>query len=299
MNGLAVGIQRFLFGLSKKILLANPLAVIADKIFMLPETELTMPLAWLGALCYTLQIYFDFSGYSDMAIGLGRMFGFHFLENFNYPYISKSIREFWRRWHISLSSWFKDYLYIPLGGSRSGPVRTYLNLLIVFVLCGFWHGASWTFVAWGLYHGFFLIIERTSFGSLAGRLWSPVRVLITFLIVMFGWVIFRSDTLPQAISFITVMLGGKQAVVDTTIISLYVDSKARFEISMALLLAFPIYPYILRLKQVLLRRTSEEPSFALSLAVHLSQLIFFVTVSYFSVISLAAGVYNPFIYFRF
>lgn len=299
MNGLAEGIQRFLLGLSKKILLANPLAVIADKIFMLPETELTMPLAWLGALCYTLQIYFDFSGYSDMAIGLGRMFGFHFLENFNYPYISKSIREFWRRWHISLSSWFKDYLYIPLGGSRSGPVRTYVNLLIVFVLCGFWHGASWTFVVWGLYHGFFLIIERTSLGSIAVRLWSPLRVLITFLIVMFGWVIFRSDTLPEAISFIAAMLGGKQAGVDTTIMSLYVDSKACFEISMALLLALPIYPQMLRLKQALLSRTPVGPGFALSLTVHLSQLIFFVTVSYFSVISLAAGVYNPFIYFRF
>ena len=299
MNDLAEGIQRFLFGLGKKILLANPLAAVADKIFMLPDTELTMPLAWLGTLCYTLQIYFDFSGYSDMAIGLGRMFGFHFLENFNYPYISKSIREYWQRWHISLSSWFKDYLYIPLGGSRVGPVRTYFNLLIVFLLCGFWHGASWTYVVWGLYHGFFLVLERTSFGSLTSRLWSPLRVLLTFLILMIGFVIFRSDTLPGAISYLAVMLGAKQTSLDTSILSLYADHKARFEISVALLLALPVYPRILRLKQLLLERTSGGGNIAVSATVHLGQLLFFVTISYFAVISLAAGVYNPFIYFRF
>jgi alginate O-acetyltransferase complex protein AlgI len=299
ISGLAAGIQRFIFGLSKKILVANPLAAIADKLFMLPETELTLPLAWLGALCYTLQIYFDFSGYSDMAIGLGRMFGFHFLENFNYPYSSKSIREFWRRWHISLSSWFKDYLYIPLGGSRTGPARTHVNLLIVFVLCGFWHGASWTFVVWGLYHGLFLILERTRFGSIASRFWSPVRILLTFLIVMFGWVIFRSNTLPEALSFLTVMLGVKQTSLDISVLSLYADHKARFEIFMALILALPIYPHILRLKQILLGRTSGGAGFAMSATVHLCQLLFFISISYFAVISLAAGVYNPFIYFRF
>jgi alginate O-acetyltransferase complex protein AlgI len=299
ISGLAAGIQRFIFGLSKKILVANPLAAIADKLFMLPETELTLPLAWLGALCYTLQIYFDFSGYSDMAIGLGRMFGFHFLENFNYPYSSKSIREFWRRWHISLSSWFKDYLYIPLGGSRTGPARTHVNLLIVFVLCGFWHGASWTFVVWGLYHGLFLILERTRFGSIASRFWSPVRILLTFLIVMFGWVIFRSNTLPEALSFLTVMLGIKQTSLDISVLSLYADHKARFEIFMALILALPIYPHILRLKQILLGRTSGGAGFAMSATVHLCQLLFFISISYFAVISLAAGVYNPFIYFRF
>ena len=299
MNDLAEGIQRFLLGLSKKILLANPLAAIADKIFMLPETELTMTLAWLGALCYTLQIYFDFSGYSDMAIGLGRMFGFHFPENFNYPYISTSIREFWRRWHISLSSWFKDYLYIPLGGSKSGPIRTYINLLIVFLLCGFWHGASWTFIVWGLYHGFFLVLERTPLGAIVGRLWSPARILLTFLLVMFGWVIFRSDTLPGAIQYMSVMAGGGQKGFDASLLSLYLDSKARFEILMALLLALPLYPWLRRLKQILLQRWPGAIKLAVSASVHLAQLLFFATISYFTVISLAAGVYNPFIYFRF
>ncbi len=299
MNGLAEGIQRFLFGLGKKILLANPLAAIADKIFIMPENELTMGLAWLGALSYTLQIYFDFSGYSDMAIGIGRMFGFHFPENFNYPYISKSIREFWQRWHISLSSWFRDYLYIPLGGSRRGPVRTYLNLLVVFVLCGFWHGASWTFIVWGLYHGFFLILGRTRLAVITTRLWSPVRISLTFIIVLFGWVLFRSDTLPQALSYISVMLGQNQNGFDPSSLSLYLDAKARFELFMAIVLTLPVYPYLLRLKQRLLQRWGGTISLALNTSVHLTQLIFFAALSYFAVISLAAGVYNPFIYFRF
>ena len=138
-----------MIGFGKKMLIANPLGEVADLIFALPSDQLSTELAWLGIICYTLQIYFDFSGYSDMAIGLGRMFGFRFLENFNYPYISRSIQEFWRRWHISLSNWFRDYLYIPLGGNRAGNIRTYFNLLIVFVLCGFWHGASWNFLVWG------------------------------------------------------------------------------------------------------------------------------------------------------
>jgi len=158
--GLAEGIRRFILGLGKKMLLANVLAVPVDKIFAIPAHQLTTSVAWLGVVCYALQIYFDFSGYSDMAIGLGRMFGFRFLENFRYPYLARTITDFWRRWHISLSSWFRDYVYIPLGGNRRGPLRTYRNLVIVFLLCGLWHGASWTFVAWGLFHGLFLAIER-------------------------------------------------------------------------------------------------------------------------------------------
>src|SRR5258708_9332735 len=156
----ADGIRRVIIGLAKKVIVANTVAVVADGIFKIPDGQLTTPVAWLGVLCYTLQIYFDFSGYSDMAIGLARMFGFRFLENFEHPYASRSITEFWRRWHISLSRFFRDYLYIPLGGNRHGDARTYANLMIVFFLCGLWHGASWAFVAWGLYHGAFLVIER-------------------------------------------------------------------------------------------------------------------------------------------
>ena len=154
------GIQRFIFGLAKKTMLANPLGEVADKIFAVPVHEVTTSMAWLGIICYTLQVYFDFSGYSDMAIGLGRLFGFEFLENFNYPYIAESMRDFWRRWHISLSTWFRDYLYIPLGGNRGSSLRTYLNLWTVFLLCGLWHGASWNFIIWGALHGASLVIER-------------------------------------------------------------------------------------------------------------------------------------------
>ena len=155
LNLFASGLQRFILGLSKKILIANNLGEVADNIFALSLNDVTMPLAWIGILAYTLQIYFDFSGYSDMAIGLGRMFGFQFHENFNYPYISRTLREFWKRWHISLSSWFKDYVYIPLGGNRVSTIRIYLNLTTIFFLTGIWHGASWNFVVWGFFHGVF------------------------------------------------------------------------------------------------------------------------------------------------
>ena len=160
LDDFASGVQRFIIGLGKKVLIANVMGRAADTIFATPAETLPATLAWTGSIAFMLQIYFDFSGYSDMAIGLGRMFGFHFLENFNYPYIARSVREFWRRWHISLSTWFRDYLYIPLGGNRHGPVRTGANLLLVFLLCGLWHGASWTFLIWGVYHGIFLVLER-------------------------------------------------------------------------------------------------------------------------------------------
>ena len=160
LDDFAYGVRRFVIGLAKKVLIANIVAGPADKIFALPFAELSTAHAWLGLSCYTLQIYFDFSGYSDMAIGLGRMFGFHFPENFRWPYISDTVQEFWRRWHISLSTWFRDYLYVPLGGNRVSPARTYVNLVTIFFLCGLWHGASWNFAIWGLWHGLFLVIER-------------------------------------------------------------------------------------------------------------------------------------------
>src|SRR5262249_35701539 len=186
----ATGVRPFILGLGKKMIIANTVARVADAIFGLPVHELTSGLAWLGVLCYTLQIYFDFSGYSDMAIGLGKMFGFHFLENFNYPYIAGSLTEFWRRWHISLSRWFRDYLYIPLGGNRGTPLRTYVNLVMVFLLCGLWHGASWTFVLWGGFHGSWLVIERLGFTKALTAVPRLVAHAYTLLVVMLGWVIF-------------------------------------------------------------------------------------------------------------
>ena len=197
-QGFAYGVERFVVGLGKKVLIANTLAVQADLIFAIPADQLTAPVAWFGLVCYTLQIYFDFSGYSDMAIGLGYMFGFRFLENFSHPYVAQSITEFWRRWHISLSTWFRDYLYVPLGGNRGSALRTYRNLVLVFFLCGLWHGASWSFVVWGLLHGFLLVIERMGLGRLMARWPRALRHAWTLFFVMIAWVFFRADSLPQA-----------------------------------------------------------------------------------------------------
>jgi len=202
LNRAFEGALRFSFGLAKKVLIANHVAAVADRVFSLDSGRVPTSFAWLGMLAYTLQIYFDFSGYSDMAIGLGKMMGFSFKENFEAPYTSVSITEFWRRWHISLSSWLRDYLYIPLGGSRAGEGKRYRNLIIVFLACGFWHGANWTFLAWGAYHGAWLVIERSrAWQTVTGYMPRVLSMLLTFLLVMFGWVLFRADHLSGALSY--------------------------------------------------------------------------------------------------
>ncbi|MCP3887388.1 MAG: MBOAT family protein [Desulfobulbaceae bacterium] len=293
------GIERFLLGLSKKVLLANPLGLVADKIFALSSFDLNSPAAWLGALCYTLQIYYDFSGYSDMAIGLGRMFGFRFLENFNYPYISNSMQDFWRRWHISLSSWFRDYLYIPLGGNRKGTSRTCVNLLIVFFLCGLWHGANWSFVCWGLFHGFFLVLERTKIKTILNSLWLPIRHVITLTIIVVGWVIFRSETISEAISFLAIMFGATQGS-ERQLLSIYLDQKLFCEFGFALLFATPIFPLIQNYCLTITQRFSNDTINSLSRPViAMARLSVLTAISYFTIISLSASAYNPFIYFRF
>ncbi len=198
------GIHRFIKGIGKKVLLADMLAVVADRAYSLPFADLSMSMAWLGALSYTLQIYYDFSAYSDMAIGLGRMFGFHFMENFNFPYISKSITEFWRRWHISLGTWFRDYVYIPLGGNRRGKIRQICNLLIVWSLTGLWHGANWTFVAWGLLQFAMLLIEKLS--GYAGKEKGLGHIYV-IPVILFGWTLFRAENFDVAISYIGAMFG--------------------------------------------------------------------------------------------
>ena len=201
------GIRRFIAGLSKKVLIANTMGLVADNLFGAAATGITGPGAWLGAVSYMLQIYFDFSGYSDMALGLGMMFGFHFHENFDYPYISASIREFWRRWHMSLSGWFKEYLYIPLGGNRRGKFRTVVNKMIVFVCTGIWHGASFNFLFWGIYHGFFLMLEEyiPFIGKKGGKLKSFFQHVYALLIVCVGFVFFRADTMKQGCFWIREM----------------------------------------------------------------------------------------------
>ena len=208
-----LGMYRFIIGLSKKMLIANIMAEYVDQVFAQPATEIGVGTAWLGILAYTFQIYFDFSGYSDMAIGIGRMIGFKFPENFNCPYISKSITEFWKRWHITLGNWMMDYLYIPLGGNRKGRGRTYLNLWIVFFLSGLWHGASWNFVVWGAYHGIFICLDKLLKGKRKvengkpSALHSPFSTLLTFFLVMIGWVFFRADTLGYAIQYLGTLFG--------------------------------------------------------------------------------------------
>lgn len=189
--------------------LANALGGVANKMFDLPLGQLTTPLAWLGVLCYSFQIYYDFSGYSDMAIGLGKFFGFQFPENFDQPYRSKNITEFWLRWHITLSSWFRDFLFIPLGANRKGELRTYLNLLIVFCLCGLWHGAAWTFVVWGTYHGLLLIVERFLRRHYRFQTSGVLGNTLTFLLILIGWVLFRSASLKAAVDFLGVMFSFK------------------------------------------------------------------------------------------
>lgn len=276
------GIRRFSLGLAKKVLIADTMASIVDVIFDVPAASVPCAYAWLGAVAYTLQIYFDFSGYSDMAIGLGRMFNFRFLENFDHPYASASVQEFWRRWHISLSTWFRDYLYIPLGGNRAGAARTYLNLFIVFLLCGFWHGAAWNFVIWGVYHGLGLVIERIGFGRIVKRFprWVGNAYLLLFVII--GWVFFRAPDLSYAVTYLGDMFGAGTAVFKsfTPAIRFLVLDK----FLLLLIGCFAAYPVFDRI----VRRIPENVRLA-------AGTMFFV----FTYVLAMTSQYSPFIYFRF
>ncbi|MGM0878733.1 MAG: MBOAT family O-acyltransferase, partial [Bacillota bacterium] len=203
----AYGTKRFIIGLGKKMILANNCGFVTDQVFAQNPSDMSSGLAWIGIIAYSLQIYFDFSGYSDMAIGLGKMFGFDFLENFNYPYISSSVSEFWRRWHISLGSWLRDYVYIPLGGNRKGEWTTYRNLFIVWLATGIWHGASWTFIVWGMYYGIFIMLEKAFLGKLLKRIPVFMQHVYALLVVVIGWVFFRAETFSYAFSYIKTMFG--------------------------------------------------------------------------------------------
>ena len=298
LPGFASGIRRFTVGLGKKIILANSFAVVADKAFNLDPAQLTTGLAWLGAVSYALQIFFDFSGYSDMALGLGRMLGFTFRENFDFPYVSTSIREFWRRWHISLSTWFRDYLYIPIGGNRGSALRTGLNLVTVFFLCGLWHGASWTFVVWGLYHGAFLVLERTAWGRAVDRAWRPLRHAYALLVVLVGWVFFRADTLGHAGSFLAAMAGGAAGAGIEWHAGMFWNAQFALTLGAAALASTPVWP---ALNAWWTRSFRPGPS-AMATRVIASAAIDFVFVPailVFCAMLLARGSYNPFIYFRF
>lgn len=279
------GIRRFIAGLSKKVLIANTMGLVADNFFGAAATGITGPGAWLGAVSYMLQIYFDFSGYSDMALGLGMMFGFHFHENFDYPYISASIREFWRRWHMSLSGWFKEYLYIPLGGNRRGKFRTVVNKMIVFVCTGIWHGASFNFLFWGIYHGFFLMLEEyiPFIGKKGGKLKSFFQHVYALLVVCVGFVFFRADTMKQGCFWIREMFtdfGWKASAMSLTLQQL--TPVYLVTLAAALVAAVPVNSMLKKYKWY------EGFTYVLSLAGFA-----------LCVLSLAGGTYNPFIYFRF
>lgn len=281
------GLLRFCLGLAKKIVIADNVGVVADRMFGLPSDQLGMAAAWIGLLAYTLQILFDFSGYSDMAIGMGRMLGFKFPENFNQPYRSQSITEFWRRWHMTLSRWFRDYLYIPLGGNRAGPVRTYVNLLVVFILCGLWHGAAYTFLLWGLFHGLLLVVERLASNRFGQAPHGFGGWLMTLLLVMVGWVLFRSPSASVAGNYLAAMLGLSAGQTPAVAWAVLTSDKLLF---LAIGSVAVLVPEDWRL--TVWRLT--DRSFAAPI-VSLGALALFC----YSAALIAANGFNPFIYFRF
>ena len=269
--------------------------MIADDIFARAPNTLTSATTWIGALVYALQIYYDFAGYSDMAIGLGRMFGFRFPENFNFPYIASSVREFWRRWHITLSAWFKDYLYIPLGGNRKGKFRTYLNLYIVFFLTGLWHGASWTFVIWGLLHGTFMVIERVGFGKLLEKTFKPLRILYTLLVVVTAWVFFRADSLDYAVRFIGRMFSFQLGDGLSAFVTFYNQPQYFIVVAIALLGSTPLFDFLNKKWKTAIQNGNK----GLEHTRYVCVILGIVAVLFVSCCFLVTGGYNPFIYFRF
>ncbi|MEM6605822.1 MAG: MBOAT family O-acyltransferase [Pseudomonadota bacterium] len=286
------GLQLFAMGLAFKVLIANQVAVVADAAFGAPADQLAPSTAWLGITAYTLQIFFDFAGYSLMAIGLGRVMGFRFPRNFNHPYVSRSITEFWRRWHMSLSSWFRDYLYIPLGGNRGGAVSTYRNLFVVFLLCGLWHGAAWSFVAWGLFHGSLLVLERAGLNRLLTKIPEVFAHLYLLTAVMIGWVLFRADTLSQAWSYLQAMFRTTTSLAAVGPWEI-INHQQAWVLALAVVFCFPVLERT-RWRQWDENSVSTMPTSALVVDVTVITLLF--TLCSVFVLS---GTYNPFIYFRF
>ena len=287
LDGFANGTKRFIYGLSKKVLIANSLALIADTIFDAEASSITTLFTWISSIAYSLQIYYDFSGYSDMAIGLGKMFGFTFMENFDLPYKSKSITEFWRRWHISLSTWFKEYVYIPLGGNRKGRIRTYINLWIVFAITGIWHGAAWNFVAWGLFHGFFIFIEKLGLKKILDKFYI-IGHIYTLLIINFGWILFRITSLRKGLVLI------KKMVIPTSNVSTIrlhdvITAKNILIFVIAILFSGIIQLIYSKIKNIkIIKKVFPKCE------------IFVISILWVLCISsLVSNTYNPFIYFRF
>lgn len=279
------GFERFIMGLFKKVIISNSVGELSMMIYSLGDSNMTVLTAWLGAIGYTLQIFFDFSGYSDMAIGLGKIFGFDFLENFNYPYISRSVGEFWRRWHISLGSWFRDYIYIPLGGNRVKGILVYRNLAIVWFITGLWHGASWNFIVWGLYFGVFIILERVFLNKFFNKIPKVFSHIYLLVVVILGWVLFSKPDIRQAINYISIMLGfGHYNLFNGY--TLFFIKQYFFEIIIAILMSVPLAKYFIKNKKVHRIINYIKPIILI--------LIFIITIIY-----LVNSTFNPFIYFNF
>lgn len=301
LEQLANGLRRFIIGLSKKLMIADVCGSVVTLIYSAKSSALDSRTAWLAAACYLIQIYFDFSGYSDMAIGLGLCFGFHFKENFNYPYISASIQEFWRRWHISLSTWFREYLYIPLGGNRKGKAKTYRNKLIVFFCTGLWHGANWTFIVWGLWHGFFIVTEDAAkklfgLGKHGKNRRNPVETVLkhlyTLLVVLIGFVIFRADNMGQAFSMIGAMFSGIRASAQTgLLLAQCLTPLTMFALLFGLVGSTPVLPMVCR--------KAEQQTGSVYVCLRVLSYVGALILLLVDILHLSAASYVPFIYFQF
>lgn len=287
MNKFGEGVDRFIQGLSKKVLLANNIGMIFTSIQQYDASEISVLTAWLAIAAYTLQLYFDFSGYSDMAIGLGKMLGFDFIENFNYPYISKSVTEFWRRWHISLGSWFREYVYIPLGGNRCSTIFQLRNLCIVWFLTGLWHGADWNFILWGLYYGLILIIEKFLLKDILERMPSFIQHIYTMVLVMIGWTFFGIESIQKSLEYIKVMffLNGNKIIDSTFIYYLHTN------LILLIILILCSTPIVNKVLKKIIQNGRME---GVTLAVTVQFVLLFLSIAY-----LVNETYNPFLYFRF
>jgi len=296
LDDFAAGVQRFAVGLGKKVLLADTIGVTADELFALPASDLTAGLAWLAAVCFALQVYFDYSGYSDMALGLGRMFGFRFLENFDYPYVARSATELWRRWNVSLSSWFRDYVYLPLGGRHGRWWRADLNLVVVFLLTGLWHGAGWPFVLFGAYFGVVLVLERRFLLAPLARTWRPLAHGYLLVVWLVGCVLFRADGVAQIEAMLGAMVGLGAGGGGEYHAGLYLTPRLVVAMMLGAVAACPIVPWWHRRRRALLaeaRGAALETSHALATVAAVAALLLA------SLATLAAGTHQPFLYFRF
>lgn len=293
------GILRFVVGLAKKVIIADTLASIVDEIFGIGPMHISLYQAWLGVICFGLQIYYDFSAYTDMAIGLGLIFGFKFPENFNYPYISTSITDFWRRWHMTLSSWVRDYIYIPLGGNRKGVLRTYLNLIIAFSLVGLWHGANWTFLAWGFFHALLMVLERVKEGILINWMPNILKHTYTILSLLVSWVFFRSTNLPEAFEYIKLMFTGSNNNFIYHSNNFFLGKEALIAIFLGVIFATPLPKRIINYFENLITKRLIKSKTGSLIILNFIKLIVFISLFTLSLVYVAGPTYKSFIYFRF